>query len=142
MSILELMKRDANAITTNTNEFSQAVTFISPDAVEAVVNGLHTKHHLGYDLETAQEINTLKAHVCVSEQELIALGYPVRDVNNHVKLKGHKVKAKDANGLLCTYVVQEFFPNDVVGTISLILGIYVPGTKGKIFDGSFDETFE
>lgn len=124
MSILQLMKRDANTITKNTGEFAEPVIFIAPTGQTVTVNALHTKHHLGYDLQTAQEINTLKAHVCVSEQELTAFSYPVRDGNLKVSLIGHKVVAKDANGVDWLYIVNEFFPNDKVGTISIILGAH------------------
>ncbi len=124
MGLLELMKRDANDITTNLVDFAEDVTFIAPTGQQATVQSLHTKHHLGFNIETAQEINTLKAHVCVSEQELTALSYPVRNSKNEVTFKDHKVRAKDANGLEWTYAVQEWFPNDKVGVISVILGSF------------------
>ncbi len=123
MSLLDLIKRDANTITTNTSDFAEEqVTFIAPTGEQATVQALHTKHHLGYDLQTAQEINTLKAHVCVSEQELTALGYPIRNSDNKVNMTNHKVMATDANGREWLYIVHEWFPNDKTGTISIILG--------------------
>jgi hypothetical protein len=125
MTLLEAIKRDANTITKNISEFAETVVFIAPTGQQVSVKGIHTKHHLGYDLQTAQEINTLKAHVCVSEQELTALAYPVRDANNNVNLKNHRVRAHDANGVEWTYAIHEWFPNDKVGTISIILGAHV-----------------
>lgn len=123
MGILDFIKRDARRIVTNVNDFAEeTVTFIAPTGEIANVQALHTKHHLGYDLQTAQEINTMKGHVCVSEQSLIDLNYPVRDSQGRVSLKNHKVIATDANGVEWTYIVNEFFPNDKVGVISVILG--------------------
>jgi hypothetical protein len=127
MSLLDLLKRDANFITTNVADFAEpSVTFIAPTGEQAVVQSLHTKHHFEYDLQAAQEINTLKAHVAVSEQEFIDLGYPVRNTRGFVNMKGHKVKASDANGREWTYVVAEFFENDKVGVIICILGEFEP----------------
>jgi hypothetical protein len=123
MGVLELMKRDANKITTDLAGFSQPVTFRAPTGEIATVNALHTKHYLGYDIDTAQEINTLKAHICVSEQELCALSYPVRnEVTNQVALKDHIVIATDANGTEWVYIVREIFPNEKIGVIALVLG--------------------
>lgn len=126
--MMDLVKRDANFITKNADSgFAGPVTFIDLDGVEyGPVNALHTKHHLGFDLQTAQEINTLKSHIDVSEQELIALGYPLRDVNNDIALAGHKVKALDSNGTEWTYIVEQWFPNHKVGVIVFILGRYEP----------------
>lgn len=127
MGLLELMKEDANLMTTDSDDgFAEPVTFIAPSGMEVTVNALHTKHHLGFDIQKAQEINTMKGHVCVAEKELTDLGYPVRNSVNEVSLMKHKIKAKDANGLLWTYKVAQFFPNDKVGTISIILGSYDP----------------
>jgi hypothetical protein len=125
MSLLDAIKRDANTITTNLGEFSEPVKFIHPDTgLEIIVSALHTKRYLGYDVQTAQEINTVKAHVCVSEQELTALGYPTRNTAGSVAMIGRKVKASDSNGVEFTYVINETRPDDKVGTISLILGAH------------------
>jgi hypothetical protein len=115
------MKRDANYITTDAGGFTQSGTFIAPGGIEATVDVIHTKHHLKFDLQTAQEINSMKAHVVVSEQELIALNYPVRS-ENKVSLQEHKFRAADDRGEMWTYDILQWFPNEKVGTISIILG--------------------
>jgi hypothetical protein len=124
MNILEMIKRDATQITSNSGEFAQPVTFISPTGKEVVIDAIFTFHHLGYDLQTAQEINTLKAHCCASEQKLREQGYPVRDAKLQVNMNGHKIKAKDVQGIEWLFIVSEFFPNHRTGTISFILGSY------------------
>lgn len=125
MGLLELLKRDANYITTNQVDWAEQVTFIAPTGEIATIKALHTKHHLDYDLQRAQEINTLKAHVDISEQELTALGYPVRNAAGDVHLKKHKVTASDANGVAWTYIIENWFENDKVGVIVCILGKFV-----------------
>lgn len=122
MSILDLMKRDAAQITSNSNDFAQPVTFIAPTGQEVTIDALFTFHHLGYDLQTAQEINTLKAHCCASETKLREKGYPVRDKKLEVDFTGHKIKAKDVQGIEWLFIVNEFFPNHRTGTISIVLG--------------------
>jgi hypothetical protein len=124
MSLLDLIKRDANVITKNLADFGESITVINREAQSFPVAGLHTKHHLGFDIETAQEIHTLKAHVCISEQELVAAGCTVRDASNKVDMKDFRVLASDANGVQTKYVVREIFPNDKVGVIVLILGAH------------------
>ena len=121
MSLLDAIKRDANAILTNTSEFAEAVRFIAPTGEDVTVNAIHTKHHLGYDLQAAMETNTLKAHIAVSEQELTDLGYPVRNSDGEVDFDKHRVRARDDRGVEWIYVVQQWFPNDKVGVIALVL---------------------
>jgi hypothetical protein len=149
MSLLDAIKSDAKRILSNSNEFAQLMMFTAASGETAQVKGIHTKHHLGFDIERAQETNTLKAHVVVSEQDLLALEFPVRDDNGYVRMKGDKVTAADANGTDWTYVITEVFPNDKLGTISMILGKYVAGSRNapannstKIFDKTHDSTFE
>ncbi len=124
MGILDFIKRDANQITKNTGDFAGPLTFIDESGLEVELNALHTLHYLGYDLERAQEINTRKAHVCVSEEELTNRGYQTRNTHNEVTFQNHKLRAKEANGQEWLYVINEWFPNGRTGTISLILGMH------------------
>lgn len=124
MSILELIQRDAHAIVTNAEEFAGPVTFIHSSGLEVTIDAIHTFHHLGYDIETAQEVNTLKAHICVSEQALADKLYFVRNTDGKVTFEKHKVRATEANGREWLYAVNEWFPNGRTGTVSLILGIH------------------
>lgn len=124
MGILDLIKRDVRTITTNTEDFAGPVTFIHPEGLEIEVNVLHTLHHLGYDLQTAQEVNTLKAHVCVSEGELNEKLYYVRNAKNEITFKDHKIRAREASGQEWLYIVNQWFPNGTTGTVSLILGMH------------------
>lgn len=123
MEMIDAIKRDANLITKGS--FSQPATFTSLSGQVATVRALHTKHHLGFDLERAQETNTLKAHIHVSEQELTAIGYTVRNDRREVDMIGHKVSTADANGAVWIYKVQQNFPNEKTGSISFILEDFV-----------------
>lgn len=126
--LTDLIKTDSNRILTDPNGFAETITLITTRSggMTIAIEAVHTKHHLGFDMEKAQEINTLKAHVALSEQELIDLGYPYRDAKKKVHMKGDKVIAKQANGVDYKYVVESWFENDKTGTITLILGDYSP----------------
>lgn len=123
MSILDIIYRDAKDIASNVGDFAGPLTFIhGVTGLQVTVDAIHTLHHLGYDLQTAQEINTLKGHVCVHEKVLNDAGYATRGGDGHVTFENHRVKAKEANGTEWLYVVQQWFPNGRTGTVSLILG--------------------
>lgn len=125
MSLIAQAKADIEKITGNTGEFAKGMTFTSPTppGQTAVVNGLHTKHHLGVDTDGA-EVNAENAHVSVSEKALTDEGYTVRNAEGEVDLKDHKVTVKDSTGVNITYVIREWFQNETIGLIVCILGDY------------------
>lgn len=124
MSLLTLLQRDANDLMNNLDGFAEVVKLVWPDGTEVGFNMIHTLHHLGYDLQKAQEINTLKAHAIFSEADVIAVGKSVRLPNGQVMMKNYRLKAKDTNGTEWKYIVDNWFPNGKVGTITLILGAH------------------
>ena len=124
MSLLESAKRDIERITSNVGEFARAATFKAPTGEEVTVNVLHTKHHLGVDAELKKWANTKNAHISVSEKFLVDAGYPVRNAEGKVYLEQHKVTVKDSTGTDCTYVIEQWFPNETIGLITCILGDY------------------
>lgn len=125
MGIIDKAQKDWQAITGNTTGFGVQLSFIAPTGETAVVNGLHTKHHLGIDAD-GKPINTKLAAINVSEKLLTDAGYPVRDSNKEVKLKGHRVNAKDSTGVEKQYVIIQWLPDETVGAITLFLGDYKP----------------
>ncbi len=123
MGLMETAKADIERITSDLNDFAKVMTFTSAIAPvkTAIVNGLHAKHHLGFDTN-GNEINTENAHVSVSEKALTDKGYPVRDSSGEVNLKGHKVVVKDSTGTDVPYVIREWHQNETIGLIVCILG--------------------
>jgi hypothetical protein len=125
MNLTEAAQRDWKAITSNTNEWGCVLTFRAPDDSVATVAGLHSKHHLGVDMEQ-NAVNSKHGHVTVSEALLTALEYPVRNtsgpLNHEVNLKGHKVSVKDSTERLVTYKIEQWFQDEKVGIITCILG--------------------
>ncbi len=125
MGLIDQAKADIETITSNLNEFAKVMTFTSPTppGQTAIINGLHTKHHLGVNTD-GTEVNAENAHVAVSEKALTDKGYTVRNSDGEIDLKDHKVTVKDSTGTDITYVIREWYQNETIGLIVCILGDY------------------
>ena len=127
MSLLDHIKSDIRQIVGNGNEFSVSILFENKQqTLTARVNGLHTKHHLPKDTEGAF-VNTLNIHITIIEKDLTDLGYVVRDSENKVNLKGHYASITDINSNDIKYIVREVYPDELLGSITLMLGAFDPG---------------
>lgn len=105
--------------------FSVPIVLVSPDSQVANIRGIHNKHHLGVNPHTGDPVNAKKAAVTFAESAVYAdnANYPVR-TRDEVTFKDHKVKVKDSTGIEKTYKVDQWFPDEMVGSITLILGKY------------------
>lgn len=121
-SLLTIARSEARGYLSS-GGFEELIDLKTPDGAIAVqINGWATKHHLNFDTD-GTVINSKNAHICLSETELVELGYPVR-VNEEVSLKDHLVTVKDSSGLEKNYVIRENYPNETLGLIACILGDY------------------
>lgn len=126
MGLIDTINNDIKKITTDLSGFGVTMNLTTPDDVTSVdIDGLHTKHHLGIDTE-GNQVNTKNAHISFSESELLEKdpAYPIRNVNQEVDLKGHKVIVKDSTGVDKNYVIREWYPDETIGLIVCILGDY------------------
>lgn len=105
--------------------FGVALTFISNDSPPATctVAGTTTKHNLSVGRDGAA-YNGRNASCSVSEQVLVAAGYPVRNSDGEVDLKNHRVTFKDSTGTNRTYKIESWYPDEKIGLIVCILGDY------------------
>lgn len=119
---MDRAKADIERITSDQNGFGVEMTLQAPAPGEemAIVTGLHTKIHMALNTEGAL-VNSKKGHISISEKFLVDAGYPVRNSNDEVDLKGHKVSVKDSTGVIKHYLIQQWFPNESVGLITCIL---------------------
>ncbi len=122
MGLIDQAKADIQRITSNSDEFGVELTFTSPGSDVAVVNGLHTKHHLDVNME-GNIISGRNVHISVSEQLLTDESYPVR-INGEVNLNGHIVSVKDSTEVAKTYRVKYWIPDETIGLILCILEVY------------------
>lgn len=123
MGILDLARRDTQDITENSDTgFAVEITLTAPTGEVAVINGLHTKHHLAIDTD-GNQVHSKNAHISFSEYSLDGLDYPLRNSKGEVDLTNHKVFVKDSTGLQKKYVIRERFPDETVGLIVCILAV-------------------
>lgn len=107
--------------TSDLSEFGVALAFVAPEGQTASVVGLHTKHHLSFNTEGIA-VNSKNAHVSVSEKLLTDLSYPTRNLKGEVDMANHRVTCKDSTGVDKTYVIRQWFQNETIGVIVMILG--------------------
>lgn len=113
MGLSDIAKQHVARFTSNTNEFGVEYTLMATDDTTLVVAGLQTMHHTKFDLE-GDMVNSLVTSVAFAESLLI--GYPYLNVDGEIDFTGHKVTFDSI-----TYMVREFFPDEKVDLIVLIL---------------------
>lgn len=118
MSLLDRAKADLQQITSNSNEFGVSVVFTASDSTTATVNCLHTIHHTGFDTDGIR-VNSKQASIAVKEDLLTDADYPVRNSNNEVTFKNHRALLNGTE-----FIIREWYPDDTLGLIVLILGVY------------------
>jgi len=123
MNILDLARQHARQILGDqATGFAVPITFIAPTGETATGSGTHAKIHRGIDPQTGVEINVKKSHVTVNEAAFFTeQGYPVRTSQGDVNLRNHKVQVADSTGIVYTYMVDEWFPDQTLGIIVVIL---------------------
>ncbi len=125
MGLREQSIIDTAYITGNLNDWGAVITMTAPNGESVVVTGLHNKHHLDVDTE-GNIINSKKASVSISETNILLINpnYPIRNIKNEVDLNRHKVTVADSTGLQCNYILQGWYPDEVLGLIVCILEDY------------------
>ena len=120
-SILQASISDAKRIITK-GGFEETITISTPSGdLSLEITGLASKHHLSFNTD-GSPVSSKNAHACVSETELTALGYPVRNPNGEIDFRQHKISFIDSSGVKKHYAVRETFPDETLGLITLILG--------------------
>lgn len=122
MGYVDQIKKDIEQLTGDLDGFGVQLNLTAPDSKTASVVGLHAKHHTDFD-DDGRAVNTTIASVAVSEQFLIDAGYPVR-TKGEVNLKNHRISAPDSTGATIDYTIRQWFPDETIGLIILILGTY------------------
>jgi hypothetical protein len=122
-SILDMARKSAKRAVTKSG-FQEVITLRNPDnSIEVEVNGLASKHWINFDTD-GSSVNSKNAHICISEDDLTELNYPVRSLNNEVNLFNHKVIVKDSTKTDKNYIIKETFPDETLGLIVCILSDY------------------
>jgi len=123
MSLLDKIKRDAQRILSNGDEYAVDITFINAELTTATIKGLHAKRHLPVYTD-GNPINTRTSYISFAEAVLSEAGYPVRNTKGEVSLVAHRVNVADSTGESKSFVIQETYPDETLGIIIGILGEY------------------
>ena len=119
-NLIALARKDARNIITK-GGFEVDIQLQTPQGDLTIdVTGFGTKHFVNFDSD-GLPINTKNVHICVSESDLIALTYPVRNAKEEVSLLNHKVVFKDSTGTDRSYKINENYPDEVLGLITCVL---------------------
>lgn len=121
MSLLDQIRKDVKHILNNGNDFAIPIIFSNPDLTfEVEVMGTAKKHHTALD-EIGNVINSRQASVTIHESDLAKYAYPVRNVQGEVAMRNHKCRWADAMGNTWVYEVDEWFPDEHLGIIVILL---------------------
>lgn len=123
MSLIAQAQADIKQITSNSDEFAVDIKLINTSNENIEIQGLHTKIHLGVDTD-GNMVNAKKAHISFSEDNVLALGYSIRNAKGEVDLKKWKADVKDSTGVVKNYSIQQWFPDETIGLVVCILEDY------------------
>ena len=121
--ILDMAREDLLLITSDGGFQSDVTVMTSDKTTSVVIPAIAMKHHLSFDAE-GQNVNSEQAHISLSESLLVSKGFPVRNSNNDVSMIGVIIKYTDSSGVEGSYVVNENYPDEAIGLITLILSRY------------------
>lgn len=120
-NLLNRARKDAKKYITK-GGFQDDIKLSNPDNSFVLdITGWVTKHWINFDTD-GNPANSKNAHVCLDEETLLNLGYPVRNSNEEIDLFKHKVSTKDSSGVVKNYVINEWYPDETLGLIVCILG--------------------
>lgn len=122
MNMLLRAQRDIKRFTSDPEGWTRSITLISRvGAVTVTVTGLHTVHHLSVDAAYQKFVNYKNGHLAISEDILVAAGYPVRNAAGLVDMVGDIVRVMDSTGVTKEYRIQQSFPDETIALITIIL---------------------
>lgn len=123
MGLIDQAREDYQDITSNPNDFGVSATFTSPSGVVVDCYVLHTKHKTAFDTEQ-ERITHQTASISVAEKILTDADYPTRDSEGNVYLENHRVDVADSSLVVKKYIISEWYPDENIGGIVLILTEY------------------
>ena len=124
MSLYDTAKADIESISSNTDEWGKTALFTAPapGSETKTVSVIHNLHHTGFN-EHGERVNSKYGSIAVSESNLDADGYPVR-IDNKINLANHRIDIADSTGTTRNYIVREWYQDETIGLIVVILGDY------------------
>lgn len=125
MGLMEQAAALIKQVTSDTNGFASPVVFTTTNGqtvTSKTCNAVVTIHGLHID-DRGMVVVAPTSRVMVSELALITVGFPTRDSNSKLALKGVTLTITDAmTGIQATYIVRENIGNNMTGLTTLTLG--------------------
>lgn len=111
--------------------FGVSIQLVAPTGETAILNGYSTKHYLGLDGE-GNPVSAKKASVAFNELNLYTanIAYPLRIADpsdphyRDIRLTDHLVNVVDSTGIIKNYIARQWFPDEKLGIIVIILEDY------------------
>ena len=119
--VQDMARADAKRIL-NEMGFDSSITF-TRGSDTAILNALGIMHHLTFDTD-GLPVNSKHVRVTVCEKSLNDAGFVTRNDKNDVVMKDVLISFFDTTGLEKKYCVAEYWPDESLGTILLILEKY------------------
>lgn len=120
--MLERARKDMVNIINNSG-FGIDCEIIPPIGDSISINALFTSHNNSVSTDGIS-VNAKNIHISIAESDLIANGYTVRNINGEVDLRNHRISCKDSTGDIKNFIITETMPDETLGLIVCILGLY------------------
>jgi hypothetical protein len=126
-SLAQQIAGDVAQITGDSKGFGIPVTFsvtMGETTTTKTVNAQVVAHGL-YINESGVAVMSGVGRVMVSELNLVAAGFPTRNTNKSLSLKGVQVIFTDVvTGIASTWIINQCFGNNMSGLITCTLGAF------------------
>lgn len=117
MSLIDQIIDDIAEITSG--DASIEIQLISPTGLQVYTTGFHAKHHLGINPENGAPMHSKKACISFAEKNC---SVSIR-IKEEVNLKNWRVRCKDSTGDIKKYKCEQWFPDETVGLITVLLSV-------------------
>jgi hypothetical protein len=126
MGLLQRARADARTILSDLAGWATMMTFVNLDGEVADINGTFFKRTVVVMGSDGTPTNARQIHITFAERDLIEAYYTCRNSDGKVDMLDHKVTCADSTGLLETYKIREWHPDETLGIIRCMLGDYTP----------------
>ena len=123
MGLIDQARQDIGLILTDLSGFGQEITLINPNGLTITTIGLHKKIRLGVDTE-GNIVNSLTATITLSDNDLVLQNYAYRNSKGEVDFNKHRVSVSDVTGIVRTYNMQSWHPDETLGLIVCYLNYF------------------
>lgn len=107
----------------NSSGFGIDCQFIPPIGDSVTIKALFTSHNNSVSTDGIP-MNAKNIHISICESDLTDLNYTVRNSTGEVSLRNHRIKCADSTGTTKDFVIKETMPDETLGLIVCILGLY------------------